>query len=203
MTYMRLSLFVLALTPSLLSAQIPAGFTARTDEGKVTDVKMETMAPGWHVTTGPATILYRSADKATGDYEWNAKLHLFPAKGGHNEAYGIFVGGSDLAGAGQKYTYFIIRGDGTWKVKRRDGAKVTDVTPGWTANDAIVKAKADGPVANLLAVVVKGGKASFQVNGKEVYSTASSNVDTNGIPGVRINHELSIHLESMAIRVGG
>jgi hypothetical protein len=196
-------LATLILTPTLLAAQLPEGWTARPDEGKVADIKMDVMGPGWHVTTGPAAVIYRTADKATGNYEFSAKLHLFPEKGGHNEAYGLFIGGSDLAGAAQKYTYFVIRGDGTWKVKRRDGAKATDVTPGWTANAAIVKGKADGSVANLVSIAVKGGKAHFSVNGTEVYVTDAAKVDANGTPGLRINHNLSVHVENYGIRVGG
>jgi hypothetical protein len=200
---MRISLIALALCPTLLAAQLPAGWTARPDEGgKVAEVKLDPMGPGWHVTTGPGGIIYRAADKATGDYEFSAKLHLFPEKG-HGEAYGLFVGGSDLAGAAQKYTYFVIRGDGTWKVKRRDGAKTSDVTPGWTANSAIVKGKPDGSVANLVTIAVKGGKVSFQVNGTEVYATEASKVDANGTPGLRINHMLSVHVENYGIKVGG
>lgn len=193
---------ILATTP--LAAQVPAGWTVRPDDdGKAAEVKMETMGPGWHVYTGPGTILYRSTDKATGDYEFGAKLHLFPEKGGHNEAYGLFLGGSDLTGAAQKYTYFVIRGDGTWKVKRRDGAKAADVTPGWTANPAIVKGKAEGSVANLVTIAVKGGKVSFRVNGTEVYSADASKLDVNGTPGLRINHNLSVHVENLTIKVDG
>jgi VCBS repeat-containing protein len=194
----------LALTPTLLSAQLPAGWAVRPDDaGKAAEVKVETMGPGWHVTTGPGGVIYRTADKATGTYEFGAKLHLFPEKGGHNEAYGLFIGGSDLAGAAQKYTYFVIRGDGTWKVKRRDGAKATDVTTGWTANPAIVKGKADGSVANLVTISVTGAKVSFLVNGTEVYSTDASKVDAGGTPGLRINHNLSVHVENYGIKVGG
>lgn len=192
----------LALTPGLLAAQLPSGWTARPDDGgKVAEVKVDPMGAGWHVTTGPGGIIYRSADKATGNYEFHAKLHLFPEKG-HGEAYGLFIGGSDLTGAAQKYTYFLLRGDGTWKVKRRDGAKTADVTPGWTASPAIVKGKADGSVANLVAIVVQGAKVSFQVNGTEVYSTDASKVDANGTPGLRINHNLSVHVENYGIKVG-
>jgi VCBS repeat-containing protein len=201
---MRSTLFLLALTPTLLAAQLPEGWAVRPDDGgKAAEVKVVTMGPGWHITTGPGGIIYRPADKASGSYEFSARLHLFPEKGGHNEAYGLFIGGSGLAGAAQKYTYFIIRGDGTWKVKRRDGAKATDVTAGWTANPAIVKGKADGSVANLVTIAVKGGKVSFLVNGAEVYATDTSKIDPNGTPGLRINHNLSVHVENYGITVGG
>src|SRR6266851_4294789 len=39
----------------------------------------------------------------------------------HPEGYGLLFGGRDLAGAAQRYTYFLVRGDGTFLVKRRNG----------------------------------------------------------------------------------
>ena len=39
----------------------------------------------------------------------------------HPEAYGVFIGGSDLQAANQKYTYFVIRQDGKFLIKRRAG----------------------------------------------------------------------------------
>lgn len=187
--------------PAQAATPLPAGWSARPDEGgKPRAVKMETMAPGWHVTMATSAILYRDADKATGNYEFAAKLHLFPERAGHREALGVFVGGQDLKGAGQRYTYFVIRGDGTWKIKRRNGATTSDVTPGWTASPAIVKGTPEGSVANLLTVTVKGGKASFGVNGTEVYSAAASTLDVDGTPGLRINHQLTVHVESVAIK---
>ena len=75
----------------------------------------------------------------------------------------------------------------------------TDVTKDWTPNAAIVKGKPDGSVANLLSIAVAKDKVSFLVNGTEVYSAPAGSVDTDGIVGVRINHMLSIHVESLAV----
>lgn len=201
---------LLLAAPAALAAQgggqskkaeqtLPAGWSIRVDEGDPAKVKMEAMAPGWHVTTGPAAVLYREQDQASGAYEVSGKLHLFPAKGGHNEAFGLVIGGKDLQGANERYTYFLIRGDGTYKVKRRAGASATDVTKDWAPNAAIVKGKDDGPVANVLSIAVAKDKVSFRVNGTEVYSAPAGSVDTDGIAGIRINHMLSIHVESLTI----
>jgi hypothetical protein len=178
----------------------PPGWTARVDEGSPTQVAFAVMAPGWHATTATSTILYRDQDRASGSYIVTSKLHLFPEGPGHREAFGIFLGGRDLQGAGECYTYFLIRGDGTFKLKRRAGASATDITRDWTPSAAIVKAKTDGSVANELSVLVAKGKVSFRVNGQEVYSAPAANVDTDGIVGLRINHNLSIHVESLEIR---
>jgi hypothetical protein len=46
--------------------------------------------------------------------------------------------------------------------------------------------------------VVKG-KVSFLVNGQVVYSVAADSVDTDGIVGLRMNHNLSVHVENLDI----
>jgi hypothetical protein len=208
--------FLLLAFPALVAAQqgqdhgpaqrvagggvFPPGWSARVDNGSPTQVKLESMPPGWHVTTATSTILYRDQDRATGTYEVSAKLHLFPEGPGHREAFGIFIGGTDLQGPGERYTYFLIRGDGTFKLKRRAGASATDLTRDWTPSSAIAKAKASGPVANVLSVAVGKDKVSFRVNGQEVYSAAPAAVDTDGIVGLRINHNLSVHVESLEVK---
>lgn len=181
----------------------PPGWSARVDDGSPTQVKLETMPPGWHATTATSTILYREQDRASGTYEISSKLHLFPEGPGHREAFGIFIGGKDLQGRGESYTYFLIRGDGTYKLKRRAGASATDITRDWTPNGAIVKAKADGPVANVLSVTVGKDRVSFRVNGQEVHSAPAASVDTDGIAGLRINHNLSIHVETLEVKKQG
>ncbi|MFI5209510.1 MAG: hypothetical protein ACHQ2E_03605 [Gemmatimonadales bacterium] len=176
----------------------PAGWTVRTDEeGQASQIKFVTMSPGWHVTVGTAAIYYRATDQAKAPFTLTTKIHLFPGTGSHQEAFGLFIGGEDLAGPKEEYTYFLIRGDGTFKVKQRDGDKVSDVTPGWTANAAIVQAKADGPVVNVIVVAATADKVSFQVNGKEVWSGKVK--DTNGQVGLRINHNLNMHVESLEL----
>lgn len=177
----------------------PAGWAVRPDEGgKPTDVKVEAMGTGWHATMGSAAILYRTADQATAPFTITSKISLFPGSGDHAEAFGLFIGGQDLTGAGQKYTYFLIRGDGTWKIKQRDGAKADDVTKGWTPNAAIVQGKADGPVANTVSVSVDKTTAHFLVNGKEVWSGPATSA--NGVAGLRFNHNLSLHIWSLEIK---
>ena len=179
----------------------PAGWAARPDEGgKLTEVSLVSMAPGWHVVTATSGIMYRSQDQASGKYEASTKLHLFAGGGAREEAFGLFIGGKDLAGPGQRYTYFLIRGDGTFKIKRRNGASATDVTKDWTPSAAIVKVGAEGSVANELLVVVGKDKVSFRVNGQEVYSAPAAGVDTDGIVGLRVNHNLSLHVESLGVK---
>jgi hypothetical protein len=180
---------------------LPPGWSARPDDGgKPTAISLVAMPPGWHLTTATSGILYRSQDSASGGYEVTAKLHLFPSQGSHQEAFGLFIGGRDLDGVGQRYSYFLIRGDGAYKIKRRSGASAIDVTRDWTPAPAIVKLAGTESVANLLSVAVGKDKVTFLVNGQEVYSAPAAGLDTEGIVGLRVNHNLSLHVETLEIR---
>jgi hypothetical protein len=180
------------------SGTLPEGWMARTDNNAaLTNLKFETMAPGWHLTTGPAVVLYRSADHVEGRVHAITKIHLFPGSG-HAEGFGLFLGGQNLQAANQSYTYFLIRGDGKFLVKRRNGTDVTTVVD-WTDSDAIVKAKTDGPVVNEISFLAGADSVAFSVNGKVVYTAAASAVDTKGTIGLRVNHNLNLHIQELGV----
>jgi len=180
------------------SGTLPPGWSARTDgAAPLTKVKFETMAPGWHVTLGPAAIFYQATDTASGGFHTVAKFFLFPGAS-HPEGYGMFVGGADLQGANQAYTYFLVRSDGKFTIKRRKGDVASKVVD-WTANPAVKAADSTGHAENELSVQVKDGKVSFMVNGKEVHSAPAADVDTKGVIGLRINHNLSVHVAKLEV----
>jgi hypothetical protein len=177
---------------------LPAGWSARTDNGgPLTNLKVEVMAPGHHVTSGPAVILYREADRAEGPFHAVSKIHVFPGSG-HHEAFGLFLGGQNLQAANQSYTYFLVRGDGMFAIKRRSGTSASTVVD-WTASDAIVKAKPDGSVPNELSFEVARDTVTFLVNGKKVHSLPAAQIDTRGVVGYRVNHNLNLHLETLGV----
>jgi hypothetical protein len=176
---------------------LPAGWSATPDgDGDVKNVKFVVMEPGFHLTLGPATILYREQDRVNGPFHSQAKFHQMK-KLEHPEGYGLFFGGEELNGEGQKYTYFLVRADGTYLIKRRDGAKTSEITKGWTAHPAIKKADAQGKATNLLEIDAKQDptNVSFLVNGKTVYTTAAKSMGLKGIVGMRVNHNLDVHIE--------
>jgi hypothetical protein len=176
---------------------LPQGWMARTDEGPITNVKMQEMAPGWHLTLGPAVILYRPGDHAEGPVHAITKIHLFPSSS-HEEGYGLFFGGQNLQGPNQSYTYFLVRGDGKYLVKRRNGTSTTPVVD-WTDNEAITRISAAGPVTNEISFQVGRDSVSFMVNGKTVTTLPASQVDTKGVVGIRANHNLNLHVESLGV----
>jgi hypothetical protein len=176
---------------------LPEGWSARPDgTADVKSVSFVEMEPGYHLTLGPATILYRQRDMAKGGFHTLARFHQMK-KPKHPEGYGLFMGGQGLASQNQQYTYFLVRGDGTYLIKRRDGDKTTEITKGWTAHPAIKKADAEGKATNLLEIDAKkdAGRIDFKANGQTVHSAGASEIGTKGIVGIRANHNLDLHIE--------
>jgi hypothetical protein len=179
---------------------LPAGWSVRLDSGgtKPDGVSVVPMGGGIHFKSGPAGIYYRSADTKSGSYEVHASFNqVEPAE--HPEAYGLFVGGSNLAAATQKYTYFLVRQDGMFMISRRDGAKVNAVVP-WTANAVVKKTDASTKGTNMLSIVVAPDKTRFLVNGTEVNAQPTASVDASGIVGMRINHNLNVHVDGFGVK---
>ena len=178
---------------------LPPGWQARTDKDAPLDgVKFSTMGGGVHATTGPAAILWRPADQAPGDFAAGASFTQTKAPT-HPEAYGLFVGGQALDGAEQAYTYFLVRGDGKYLIKSRAGATTANVSAGWVENAAVVKADASGRATNALRIERAGGQVRFLVNGTEVHSAAAADLATAGQAGLRINHNLDVHVDRFVV----
>jgi hypothetical protein len=179
---------------------LPAGWKGRLDGGgaSMAGVKMTPMGGGVHIMSGPAGIYYRPADKPTGEFAASATFTQME-RAEHPEAYGIFIGGANLDGASQKYTYFLVRQDGKFLIKRRAGNDTPTVVD-WTDSTAIRKPDSSGKMSNTLTVEVGREKVRFLVNGTEVTSTDTSKVDAAGIAGLRVNHNLNVHVEGFLVR---
>jgi hypothetical protein len=179
---------------------VPAGWTVRADKGDASEAKIVTMGKGLHVTTGPAIILYRADKDGSGPFHTLATFtQTKPSK--HAEGYGLFVGGKGLDGAEQQYLYFLVRQDGSYLIKRRDGEKTSDVSKGWVPSDAVKKPDAKGSSTNLLEVDNKRdpSRVAFLVNGTEVYATDAKGMALDGIVGIRQNHNLDVHIEGFDV----
>jgi hypothetical protein len=185
----------------------PAGWHVRTEPNRqtgqpapFTNVKFTNMGPGGlHTTVGPAAIYWRDQDTISGNYHIVATM-IQMRKPEHPEAFGIILGGRNLADSTQRYTYFLVRPtDGMYSIRRRASytTRPTAVVE-WTASDAVVKSDS-GEAANELSVEVRGGKAKFMVNGKAVYTGDAANLDVNGVVGYRVNHNLDVHLGPLGI----
>jgi len=189
---------------------VPATWKVRADRGEPTvladpqldpnrsdTVRLVTMPPGWHVTTGPAIIAYDPDWQATGSYRVETEVFLFP--GERQEGYGLFVGGRDLEGDGQTYLYVLLRKDGSVLVKRRGGAETATLVP-WTQHPAIVPhTGASGTAKNILAVDVARDSVRVIVNDQPVTAVARAGLPTDGQVGLRVNHALNLHVTRVDI----
>jgi hypothetical protein len=199
-----MALSLLTLFPAPGSAQTrPAGWLTRFDGGAhaghgADSLAFEDMKPGFHVTTGPAVILWHPDSVARGDFTVESMLHLFDTKGRDREGYGILVGGRDLAGDAQSYTYFLLRNDGRFIIKQRQGADTPTLVP-WTEHAAIAKwtPAAGSSVKNVLAVKAVGASVEFLVNGQTVHTLPRATVNPDGIFGVRANHGVNLHVQTI------
>ena len=179
---------------------VPAGWTVRADRGDASGAKITTMGKGLHLTLGPAVILYRTDTRGSGPFHTLATFtQTRPSK--HAEGYGLFVGGKALDGGAQQYLYFLVRQDGSFLIKRRDGDKTSDVSKGWVQHAAVKKPDAKGSATNLLEVDNKRdpSRVAFLVNGQEVHSTAAERSDLDGIVGIRANHNLDLHIDGFDV----
>lgn len=177
------------------------GWHARLDRAADAGPEFTTMPPGWHVTSGPASILYDPATTARGDYRVESKIFLFDP-GERREGFGIFIGGQNLDSDSQRYTYFLLRRDGRFMIKQRDGAD-TRVVQDWTESAAVRswENRGEGAVTaeNDLAVEVLGDEVVFSVNGQELARLPRSGLDTEGVVGLRVNHGLNLHVGSLEV----
>lgn len=172
--------------------------TVGSEQGEV-DIWFVNMTPGWHITTGPAAIFYHPESTASGNYRLEATIHLFDP-GERLEAYGVFMGGTDLEGDEIAYDYFLLRNNGEFLIKRRTGAE-TSVIHEWTAAESVgvYGPETESSVANNLAVDVGETEVVFSVNGAEVATVPRDSVHTDGIAGLRINHALNVHVSTLSI----
>ena len=178
---------------------LPAGFAGRTDNpsAAITGARYTASDGNWDVVTGPAHILYRAQDVATGNYNVSATIEQLE-KTAHREAYGIFFGGKNLDKPTEAYTYFVVAGTGELLVKVREGDKTRDVIK-WTASPDVPKADASGKASYALAAQVTGDAVRFMVNGKQVASVSKVGLPTDGIAGLRINHNLHVTVSPVSI----
>jgi hypothetical protein len=186
------------------AGRLPAGWKVRTDDPaqSVAAVQFEDMAPGWHLTTGDAhAILWHPDSIARGSYRIEVQTFLFDP-GTRREGFGFFFGGSGLEGDAQRYSYFLIRQDGRFTVKRRNGAEAPTVKP-WAEHAAIRKWADRGEhpnVGNVLAIDAGPETVVFSVNGTEVDRVPRAQLDVDGIVGLRVSHAVNVHVARITIQ---
>ncbi len=179
--------------------EMPPGWKMRLDDAgaKPDEFQFWTMPPGWHITTGPAAIVYDPAKTASGNFRIESETFLFP--GEHPEGVGIIFGGKNLESPAQSYTYFLIRKDARFLIKLREGGETRTLVP-WTPHAAIVPHDGSKQTAkNVLAVEAGGETVDFYVNAQKVHSLARAQLKADGIVGLRVNHHLNVHITTLHV----
>jgi hypothetical protein len=196
---------LLALTiVAPLVAQAPKGWKMRVDRSTSASdpdapgtIKFVQAGTGFHATNPQAAVFFNPANTASGNYTLKGTFTLLKPSG-HTNYYGLVFGGSNLEGAAQNYTYFLVAQDGSWLVKKRDGDATQNVVAK-TMNEAVKKPDASGKSVNALEVRVGADKIDYVVNGTVVQSTPKSGVKTDGTYGVRVNHLLDVQVDGLAV----
>jgi hypothetical protein len=173
---------------------------AHEDSRKSDTLAFAQMTPGFHITTGPGVILWHPDSLATGNFTIASSIFLFPTDGRDREGYGVFVGGRELAGAGQRYTYFLLRNDGRFLVKQRVGDKTTTLKD-WTYLTAIKLVSPKKPKdakQNDLTITAGAEMVTFSVNGVTAVTLPRAQVAPDGVFGLRVNHAVSLHVTKVA-----
>lgn len=197
------ALTLLSVAPALAQEKagapsLPQGWSMRLDRENVpTQPKFVTMGDGFHVTSGPAAIYYNPAQVMKGDFRVTATFTQTKAPT-HPEAYGLFVGGKNLDKPEQEYGYLIVRGDGKYAIKHRAGAEVHTIQD-WVEHPKVNKQDEAGKATNTLTIEAIGDKVRMLVNGEEVKSWGRDYWQAAGQLGLRINHQLDVHVSNFKV----
>jgi len=201
--YASLVLLVLfAVVP--LMAQAPEGWMMRVDKSTSASdpdaagtIKFMTMGSTLHAVNPQAAVYWNPTNTMAGNYSVKGTFTLVKPSG-HTNYYGLVFGGKDLGDAGQNYLYFLVGQNGTWLVKRRNTDKMTEDVAAKMANAAVKQPDASGKSVNALEVSVMGDKLQFKVNGTTVHTMAKGSLTTDGIYGIRVNHQLEVLIDDFA-----
>jgi len=171
------------------------GWMARTDRGQnFDDVRFTDDHGTLEISVGPAIVAYRDEFMASGNYTVSATIQQLSSKG-HAHGTGLIVGGNDILGPDQVYTYFLVRGDGFYIIKTRTGDSTAEVMP-WTEHES-VDADELGTTSNDLAIQVTSSDMIFLINGQEVHRAAKADLYHDGVYGIRLNHNLEMKISGL------
>lgn len=190
-------------TPPTVNAPAPtgpAGWAGRVDRNRDgSNIKFTTMGSGLHFTTGNSATWYRKGEPVDGLYEVSATFVQTKAPA-HPESYGLMVFGREMETPTQNYVYFMVRGDGKWSLKHRANDTEVHTIQDWTEHAAIAKQDSAGKAKNALAVSVGADSVRFIANGVTLQAMPRSYLkDVSGVPGIRMNHGLDVHVDGFAV----
>ena len=187
------------------SGKLPPGWNARFDQAgsALTEVDVRQAGTALAFRSGPAAIYWNTKDVASGSYTVSAIFNQ--KKSMQHEGYGLFVGGQNLSDPTQNYLYMVIKPQsGTYLINHRNGNAAPRKLVAETPSEAINKdAAGTGAAENAMAIRVARDSVHFYINGREVRvvpKTALAGVATDGLAGLRVNHNLDIEVREFGIK---
>lgn len=192
--------------PAAIDAQepsLPPGWRAITDSpGRFVPPGVEPnlgeawnftrMPPGWHITSGPGMILFDPAIAATGRFQIETDLFLFPDPS--DQPVGLFIAGNDLDDpARAAWLALVVKRDGTAGVIQRLGPKEELLVP-YRRIDSLAPHPGKDSQRILLTVDAEGDSLRFSVNRARVGAVGRSQLSPEGQFGFRIGRGLNLHV---------
>lgn len=223
-----LSVALLALAAAVpMFAQAPDGWkmridrsTSASDPDGAGEIQFTTIPGGFHAVNPAAAIFYNPANTASGTYTLKGTFKLMEPSG-HENTYGLILGGANLETTEQNYLYFLVSQEGKWLITRREGDQMPDpnaatqgrgrgrggpraitrVVAEKQVHEAVQQPGADGTSVNTLEVRVMADTVDFVVNGTVVHSGPKASMlgTTDGIYGIRVNHQLNVQITDFGI----
>ncbi len=162
-----------------------------------------------HVTTGPATTYWSSANAVKGDYTVKATFTepKYMSINSHPHPYGIVIAGNDMGTDNASFLYCAAYGNGSFIVRGFGPAAFAMNGGRGAADPAVNKAAGVGqPVTQEIAVSVKGDKVECAINGKVVASYAKADLvtagklkSTDGVYGIRFAHNTDAMVSGLTV----
>jgi hypothetical protein len=195
--------------PAKKQLQRPADWVTRVDAGgaPAEPLYFVSMPPGWHITTGPGTILYNPAQTCSKRCHIEAEIYLFPGKA--EGGYGVFLGGFNLEEeAGPNYDVFMLRWDGAHaRGNWINGVRMPASAFRPEMSQYVEKGLPDKPVKNVITIEVDevDGEpvAQFFVNGHRTYREhhrpPPGRSPYLGTVGLRVDAGVNIHVTRLDV----
>lgn len=179
-------------------SSLPDGWKARLDDATAKEtgtVQMERDAVVFD--GGPGGIYYKPGMKAEKDYTVIAAFtqsKTLPAP----QPYGLFVAGADLDKDTRRYTAFLVRQDGKFRIVTRNGEQETVVVD-WRSAKPMLEPKGVKPT-NTLEVRAMQNAVHFLIGDQEVHQLPREKVGADGIAGVRLGPGLNIQVTKLEVK---
>jgi hypothetical protein len=159
-------------------------------------VEFVMMPPGWHITTGPAALLFDPRRILEDRFTLATDLFLFPES--TQEGYGLFVGGSMLDGASARYLALQLRRDGTAAVLERRGGE-TRALVNWKPIAAVGPHPGKDTQRISMSIAVDSSAVTFKANGEEVARLPRSGLELAGHFGFRMGSGINVHVVGLDV----